>query len=113
MSRLKPRPMPTFQELLKQQSSRPDGEVLIQTDIPSQESGLEPRMIVAVQSEKIPLADAAFCRQCGEWLTPDYIQMGIKFRCPKCNYCLFTINRVGSREKWEKNYEQTTKEEER
>jgi predicted Zn-ribbon and HTH transcriptional regulator len=58
---------------------------------------------------EIPVADAAFCRQCGEWLTSDHISLGITFRCPKCDYNLFSINRIGAREKWEKNFEQVPK----
>ena len=52
MSRLKPRPMPTFQDLLKQQSTRPDGEGRVTRT----EQSPEKEMTVAVQSEKIPVA---------------------------------------------------------
>jgi hypothetical protein len=103
MSRLKQRTIPTLQDLMKERTSR---EVLIQVDIPSQTSGLEPRMSVAEMSVAEP--KAGFCRSCGEWLTPEQIQLGIKFRCPKCDYSLFTINRIGAREKWEKGRESAT-----
>jgi len=98
MSRLKPRsPMPTLFDLLNQQTTREPKDKQTEQDYP------EEIIPVAVQEEIIPVADAAFCRQCGLWLTSDYISLGIKFRCPDCNYSLFSINRIGAREKWEIN----------
>ena len=106
MSRLKSRPMPTFQDLFKQQSVRPDGEG--EGQVTKTEQSPEKEMTVAVDQEKMIVADAAFCRQCGEWLTSEHISLGITFRCPKCNFSLFSINRIGAREKWEKNNERKT-----
>ena len=98
MSRLKQRPlMPTFMDLLNQQTTRMNGDTQTETDKPKE------IIPVAVSEEIIPVADAAFCRQCGLWLSSDYISMGISFRCPDCNYSLFSINRIGAREKWEIN----------
>lgn len=100
MSRLKSRPpMPSLFDIINQQPNRMEKEVK-----PS-EAEAEKEMIVAVDQEKMMLADVAFCRQCGEWLTSEHISLGITFRCPKCGYSLFSINRIGAKEKWEKNNE--------
>lgn len=105
MSRLKKRPaMPTLMDILNQETTRMEG----QEDKTAQ--SLKEKMTVAVPEKEMMLADAAFCRQCGHWLSSDYISLGIKFRCPECDYTLFTINRIGARGKWEKNYEQATEE---
>ena len=96
--------MPNLFDLIKRSPTREieDGQ--------SEEVSPVEKVELAVPELAVPeLADAAFCRQCGEWLSSDYISMGIKFRCPECNYSLFSINRVGSRKKWEENKMKETK----
>ena len=112
MSRLKPRTMPNLFDLINQSPTRElkDGQSEEVSPIEKVELAVEKVPELAVPELAVPeLADAAFCRQCGEWLSSDYISLGIKFRCPECDYSLFSINRVNSRKKWEENKMKETK----
>jgi hypothetical protein len=51
-----------------------------------------------VHPEGSPFHDG-FCRQCGHWLF--WSQMIKGFCCPTCGFNVFSINRIGARERWE------------